>query len=139
MTGREGDNSRESLLYFEGHLEVQGLFEYLFNERRKLCGEECDVPLLMAPVPFPAACLKQLHLKVLKSASHLFLLWLLVVAAVHSLIILRSYPERLHLLDSMGVEAVILVACMSDAVLRNHEIGQQTWRDAADCTQLAWA
>ena len=45
-------------------MEVQGLFEFLFNERRRLCGEECDVPLLMAPVPFPAACLKQLHLKV---------------------------------------------------------------------------
>ncbi|KAL3163208.1 hypothetical protein ABBQ32_009610 [Trebouxia sp. C0010 RCD-2024] len=69
VTGREGDNSRESLLYFEGHLEVQGLFEYLFNERRKLCGEECDVPLLMAPVPFPAACLKQLHLKVLGASE----------------------------------------------------------------------
>ena len=69
VTGREGDNTRESLLYFEGPLEVQGLFEYLFNERRKLCGEDCDVPLLMAPVPFPAACLKQLHLKVLEAAS----------------------------------------------------------------------
>ncbi|KAL3131764.1 hypothetical protein ABBQ38_007483 [Trebouxia sp. C0009 RCD-2024] len=69
VTGREGDNSRESLLYFEGPLEVQGLFEYLFNERRKLCGEDCDVPLLMAPVPFPAACLKQLHLKVLGASE----------------------------------------------------------------------
>lgn len=63
-TGREQDNSRESLLYFEGPLEVQGLFEYLFNEGRRVCGEECDVPLLMAPVPFPAACLKHLHPKV---------------------------------------------------------------------------
>lgn len=64
MTGREQDNTRESLLYFEGPLEVQGLFEYLFNERRKVCGEDCDVPLLMAPVAFPGACLQQLHPKV---------------------------------------------------------------------------
>ena len=47
--GREVDNTRESLLWFEGPLEVQGLFEYLFNEQRKVCGEECDVPVLLAP------------------------------------------------------------------------------------------
>lgn len=63
-SGREQDNTRESLLYFEGPVEVQGLFEYLFNESRRFCGEECDVPLLMAPVAFPGACLKQLHPKV---------------------------------------------------------------------------
>ena len=63
-SGREQDNTRESLLYFEGPVEVQGLFEYLFNESRRFCGEDCDVPLLMAPVAFPSACLKQLRPKV---------------------------------------------------------------------------
>ena len=62
--GREVDNSRESLLWFEGPLEVQGLFEYLFNEQRKVCGEECDVPVLLAPTAFPGACLKQTRPKV---------------------------------------------------------------------------
>ena len=76
VTGREQDNTRESLLYFEGPLEVQGLFEYLFNESKKVCGDECDVPLLMAPAAFPGACLKQLHPKVCSSlisqaSSHL--------------------------------------------------------------------
>lgn len=148
MTGREGDNSRESLLYFEGPLEVQGLFEYLFNERRKLCGEDCDVPLLMAPVPFPAACLKQLHLKVLRSASQLFLLLLFVVACC-------AWPHCSEVCTSsgctlrVGVEAEILVACISDVVSCSKTIkavkhllptcsSQQTWREAADCT-LAWA
>lgn len=69
VTGREQDNSRESLMYFEGPLEVQGLFEYLFNESKKVCGDECDVPLLMAPAAFPGACLKQLHPKVCSQAS----------------------------------------------------------------------
>ncbi|DBA94913.1 TPA: hypothetical protein ACH3X1_002444 [Trebouxia sp. C0004] len=68
-SGREQDNTRESLLYFEGPVEVQGLFEYLFNESRRFCGEGCDVPLLMAPVAFPSACLKQLHPKVLGASD----------------------------------------------------------------------
>lgn len=58
-TGREVDNLKESMLYFEGPIQVQGLFEYLYNESQRMCGEDADVPLLMAPAPFPAACLKQ--------------------------------------------------------------------------------
>lgn len=59
FTGREADNTQESLLYFEGPVQVQGLFEYLYNESQRMCGEDADVPLLMAPAAFPAACLMQ--------------------------------------------------------------------------------
>ena len=69
-TGRELDNTRESLLLFEGPLEVQGLFEYLYNESRRLCGEDCDVPLLIAPAAFPGACLTQQTPKVTHWTRH---------------------------------------------------------------------
>lgn len=63
-SGREADNTKESLLYFEGPIQVQGLFEYLYNEPRRVCGEDADVPLLLAPAAFPAACLKHQIIKV---------------------------------------------------------------------------
>lgn len=58
------DNTAKSLLLFDGAAEVQGLFDFLLNEATRICGSDCDVPQLLAPVAFPGACLKQHSVRV---------------------------------------------------------------------------
>ena len=58
------DNTAKSLLLFDGAAEVQGLFDFLLNETTRICGSDCDVPQLLAPVAFPGACLKQHSIRV---------------------------------------------------------------------------
>ncbi|KAK9816957.1 hypothetical protein WJX72_007445 [[Myrmecia] bisecta] len=59
------DGKPQSLLYFQSAEQVHGLFDFLFGEptaidRRGLPStDECDVPLLLAPVPFHGASLHQ--------------------------------------------------------------------------------
>lgn len=58
------DGKPASLLFFSGSSEVHGAFDFLFTEAFKLAGDDCDVPLLLAPVPFMNAALHQLKPKV---------------------------------------------------------------------------
>jgi hypothetical protein len=48
----------QSLLVFEGGLRVHGLFDFLLNESFRSHGDECDVPLLLAPAQFAHASLQ---------------------------------------------------------------------------------
>ena len=59
------DNTPRSLLAFEGGAAVAGLGDWLFNESPAGEGagagaEGCDVPTLLAPVPFEHAALHRL-------------------------------------------------------------------------------
>ena len=59
------DNTPRSLLAFEGAAAVAGLGDWLFNEAPAGEGagagaEGCDVPTLLAPVPFEHAALHRL-------------------------------------------------------------------------------
>eukprot|EP00891_Asterochloris_glomerata_P009948 jgi/Astpho2/9948/Aster-x1619 len=63
------DNTAKSLLLFDGAAEVQGLFDFLLNEATRICGSDCDVPQLLAPVAFPGACLKQHSVRMLPPPS----------------------------------------------------------------------
>lgn len=58
------DGTPRSLLYFEGLPQVQGFFEFLYNNMLEIFTSASDVPLLIAPVPFVNANLQQLDLKV---------------------------------------------------------------------------
>lgn len=50
--GPGSSDSTQSMLAFEGALRVHGLFDFLLNESWRLHGDECDVPLLLAPTQF---------------------------------------------------------------------------------------
>ena len=54
----------QSLLVFEGAVRVHGLFDFLLNESFRSHGDECDVPLLLAPVQFAQASLQAVQPKV---------------------------------------------------------------------------
>ncbi len=58
------DNKAQSMLSFEGPKAVTGLFEFLLNEGAALAGDECDVPVLIAPTPFYGAGLAGITPKV---------------------------------------------------------------------------
>eukprot|EP00887_Chlorella_sp_A99_P003308 scaffold9.g3308.t1 len=47
----------QSMAVLEGTLRVHGLFDFLLNESFRTHGDECDVPTLLAPVPFVHAAL----------------------------------------------------------------------------------
>ena len=79
------DNTAKSLLLFDSTAEVQGLFDFLLNEATRICGSDCDVPKLLAPVAFPGACLKQHSVRV-----RAMLLWA-VRLAVH------GHQQHMHL------------------------------------------
>ena len=68
------DNTPRSLLVFEGGAAVAGLGDWLFNEAPAGEGagagaEGCDVPTLLAPVPFEHAALHRLAPQVPPLAS----------------------------------------------------------------------
>lgn len=68
------DNTPRSLLAFEGAAAVAGLGDWLFNEAPVGEGagagaEGCDVPTLLAPVPFEHAALHRLAPQVPHIAS----------------------------------------------------------------------
>ena len=54
----------QSLLAFEGALRVHGLFDFLLNDSHRAHGDDCDVPLLLAPAQFAHAALRSLQPKV---------------------------------------------------------------------------
>ena len=58
------DGKPRSLLLFQGAGDVQGLFDYLLADVVEGSSAHVDVPLLMAPVPFPSAGLHQLQTQV---------------------------------------------------------------------------
>ena len=43
------------MLWFEGAGQVHGLFQFLFLEGQRMHGPDCDLPILLAPVPFLGA------------------------------------------------------------------------------------
>ncbi|KAK9797426.1 hypothetical protein WJX73_000930 [Symbiochloris irregularis] len=59
------DGTARSLLLFQGAGNVQGLFDYLLAGVMEESATTVDVPSLLAPVPFPGACLHQLHAQAL--------------------------------------------------------------------------
>lgn len=59
----------QSLAVFEGTLRCHGLFDFLLNESFRCHGDECDVPLLLAPAPFMHAALAAAPLRVLGAAD----------------------------------------------------------------------
>lgn len=61
------DGTSASLLLFQGSAAVQGLFDYLLTDSIGEGAASMDVPCLLAPMPFPGACLHQLHPQVLHS------------------------------------------------------------------------
>lgn len=53
--GSAADGKPQSMLWFEGAGQVHGLFQFLFLEGQRLHGPDCDLPILLAPVPFLGA------------------------------------------------------------------------------------
>lgn len=63
------DGTPKSLLLFQGAGNVQGLFDYLLASVMEEPSTHVDVPMLIAPVPFPGSSLHQLHAQVCQDAT----------------------------------------------------------------------
>ncbi|KAK9822053.1 hypothetical protein WJX74_003646 [Apatococcus lobatus] len=69
--GSGADGKPQSMLWFEGPGQVHGLFQYLFLEGRRMHGPDCDLPQLLAPVPFLGAGIHCLQSSVTEQAGRL--------------------------------------------------------------------
>lgn len=58
------DGTHRSLLLFQGSANVQGLYDHLLAGVMEEAAASLDVPVLLAPVPFPGATLQQLPAQV---------------------------------------------------------------------------
>lgn len=56
--------SSRSILVFEGAIRVHGLFDFLLNKSHNLSHEDCDVPVIHAPIPFARATFQRLAIQV---------------------------------------------------------------------------
>ena len=70
--GSGADGKPQSMLWFEGPRQVHGLFQFLFLEGQRVYGPDCDLPQLLAPVPFLGAAIHQLQ----PSVRPYLLLWM---------------------------------------------------------------
>lgn len=84
----------QSMAAFEGALRVHGLFDFLLNESFRCHGDDCDVPLLLAPTQFLHASLVSIPARQLGVAAA-------PAAAVGAQ--LQQQPQQQHRMDLQGL------------------------------------